>query len=188
MSESATGTPTVETTWHDCTVHNSPPFQTISLHLTPYIEAAHEEAEPAVHVPVQQQARAPPAAPEPTPMARLPSARVSTQVAKRRAEAEQPLMRPPAPDPDQSYEVELITGASMGFSNFSQTAPGRTGPRVTHARVVGREPDFGPPPLLPASPSLALTFPITCASVGSGGASRATCVGESRLSLTVELR
>jgi hypothetical protein len=49
---------------------------------------------------------------EPTPMARLPSARVSKQVTKKRAEVEQALMRPPAPDPDQSYEVELITGGS----------------------------------------------------------------------------
>ena len=46
-------------------------------------------------------------------MARLPSARVAKQVAKKRAEAtEQPLMRPPAPDPDDSYEIELITGGS----------------------------------------------------------------------------
>jgi len=45
-------------------------------------------------------------------MARLPSARVAKQVAKKRAEAEPPLMRPPAPDPDDSYEIELITGGS----------------------------------------------------------------------------
>ena len=93
-------------------LQGAPPASMQPTLMQPRVEAAHEEAEPAVHVPVQQQARAPPPAPEPTPMARLPSARVSTQVAKRRAEAEQPLMRPPAPDPDQSYEVELITGAS----------------------------------------------------------------------------
>jgi len=45
-------------------------------------------------------------------MGRLPSARVSKQVAKKRADAGESLMRPPAPDPDQSYEVELVTGGS----------------------------------------------------------------------------
>lgn len=45
-------------------------------------------------------------------MARLPSARVSKQVAKKRTGVDQPHMRPTAPDADQSYEVELVTGGT----------------------------------------------------------------------------
>jgi len=66
------------------------------------VESPHADAEPMV----QEEAQ------EPTPMARLPSARLSKQVAKKRAEVEQTLMRPPAPNPDDSYEIDIITGAS----------------------------------------------------------------------------
>jgi len=72
------------------------------------------ETEPVVQQATReaQQPMPQPASPQPTPMGRLPSARASKQVAKKRAQVGESLMRPPAPDPDQSYEVELVTGGS----------------------------------------------------------------------------
>ena len=64
----------------------------------------------AVSVPLQA-----PVAASPTPMARLPSARVAKQVAKKRVEearTDPSLTRSASPSPEESFELELITGGS----------------------------------------------------------------------------
>jgi hypothetical protein len=50
--------------------------------------------------------------PQPTPMARLPSARQGRPGAKRRAAAAPPPVRSASPDQDGSFEIDIITGGS----------------------------------------------------------------------------
>ena len=85
----------------------TPVFEETSV-VQPQVEMTHNESEPLV-----QEAANPPMAPQSTPMARLPSARVAKQVAKKRVQAaDPPLMRSASPDLDNSYEIQLITGGS----------------------------------------------------------------------------